>query len=215
MTRVHICIISLLVWGVLSCTPKKEFELPVLGRKNIVEKDINGTKTYDTLDHTIAPFSFVNQEGEEVNNQYVKGKIYVADFFFTSCPTICPRMKKQMTRVYEKYDGDSLFTILSHTIDPEYDTIQVLKEYSEAIGVGTPTWHFLTGDREEIYNLGETSYMIVAGEDENEPGGYIHSGAFILVDHLGRIRGVYDGTAEDQVSILLMDIDLLLNKLRE
>lgn len=165
----------------------------------------------DTVYHTIAPFSFYNQEGKLVNNQTVDGKVYVADFFFTSCPTICPVMKKQMLRVYEEFQDEPDFKILSHTIDPSYDTVALLKDYAMRLGVeDDETWHFLTGDREKIFEIGQTSYLTTAMEDKNEPGGLLHSGAFVLVDREGRIRGVYDGTEKVQVDRLIADIPLLL-----
>ena len=146
-----------------------------------------------------------------VSNEAVEGKVYVADFFFTSCPTICPIMKKEMLRVYGKFHNVPDFKILSHTIDPAYDTVALLKDYAMRLGVeDDATWHFLTGDREKIFEIGQTSYLTTAMEDKNEPGGLLHSGAFVLVDREGHIRGVYDGTQETQVNRLIADIPLLL-----
>jgi protein SCO1/2 len=197
----------------LSCNQKnRNFELPILGRKKIVETIENGIARTDTLDHTIANFVFHNQDSMAVSIDTYSGKIYVADFFFTSCPTICPTMKKQMLRVYEKYLENDTVGILSHTIDPTYDNVEVLKAYANALGVSAPKWNFVTGNQDDIYGIGESSYLVTAGEDDEAPGGYIHSGAFILVDHKQRIRGVYDGTLADQVDILLNDIDLLLRE---
>ena len=165
----------------------------------------------DTVYHQIAAFSFINQMGDTVNNQSVAGKVYVADFFFTSCPTICPIMKKEMLRVLEKYDGNPDFKILSHSIDPTYDTQEVLYDYAEKLGImDAKTWNFLTGDQERIFEIGQTSYLTTAMADQAEPGGFLHSGAFILVDQQGHIRGVYDGTKSDQVDRLLNDIPKLL-----
>lgn len=209
----------LLLTGVLffiACTEVKDsFELPVLGRKKVVEKEVNGQKVYDTIPHTIADFQFVNQDSAIISNETLKGKIYVADFFFTSCPTICPVMKQQMLRVYDEYGKNPDFAILSHTIDPEYDTVALLNDYAERLGASSDTWHFVTGDKDEIYQIAETSYMSVADEDESAPGGFIHSGAFILVDKDRQIRGVYDGTVEEQVDILIKDIERLLNSYDE
>lgn len=188
-------------------------ELPVLGRKKIVEKEVDGKMVMDTVDHQVADFAFFNQDSVLITNDSFKGQIYVSDFFFTSCPTICPKMKKQMLRVYDKYEKSPEVAILSHTIDPSHDNVQVLNEYAEALGVESSKWHFVTGDEDTIYELGEKSYMVTAGADEEAPGGYIHSGAFLLVDDLGRIRGVYDGTMEEQVDLLLDDMDVLLNEL--
>ena len=201
----------LLVFLLLGCTEaKNSFELPVLGRPKIVTREVNGEMISDTLSHRIDRFSFVNQDSVIVTNDTFKDKIYVADFFFTSCPTICPVMKQQMLRVYDKYREEDQLAILSHTIDPEYDTVGLLSDYASRLGVSSDKWHFVTGEKDEIYEIGESSYMVVANEDENAPGCFIHSGAFLLVDQQGQIRGVYDGTLEEQVDLLIKDISRLL-----
>ncbi|WP_215226029.1 SCO family protein [Echinicola shivajiensis] len=200
-----------LIWNCTSKTDKKE-QLPILGHKYTEEKTIDGNTVTDTVYHEIAPFSFTDQEGNIITKEDVKGKVYVADFFFTSCPTICPIMKSQMLRVYEKFKDNPDFKILSHSIDPTYDTVEVLKDYAERLGIkDASTWHFLTGDQEKIFEIGQTSYLATAMEDKNEPGGFLHSGAFILIDQEGHIRGVYDGTKEDQVNKLMKDIPKILN----
>jgi protein SCO1/2 len=122
-------------------------------------------------------------------------------------------MKKEMLRVFEEYDGNPEFQILSHSIDPTFDTQEVLLDYSQKLGIeDASTWNFLTGDQEKIFEMGQTSYLTTAMEDQAEPGGFLHSGAFILVDQNGFIRGVYDGTRTDQVDRLLNDIPKLLGK---
>jgi protein SCO1/2 len=206
------------LYGVLLVTligcsgTQNEEKLPVLGRKSVQEVMLNGTKTYDTTFHTIADFAFINQDSVEVSNETFKDKIYVADFFFTTCPTICPIMKTQMLRVYERYKDNDQVMFLSHTIDPDYDTVALLHDFAERLGVSTSRWHFVTGDKEAIYDIGQNSYMVTAMEDEDEPGGYLHSGAFILVDKDRKIRGLYDGTNEDQVNRLINDIPRLLQE---
>jgi protein SCO1/2 len=198
----------LFVWG---CTEVKDsFELPVLGRPKIVTKEVNGEIITDTIPHKIDSFSFVNQDSMIITNETFKDKIYVTDFFFTTCPTICPIMKQQMLRVYDVYKDNPTVAILSHTIDPEYDTVALLHDYADRLGVSSDTWHFVTGDKDAIYDIAETSYMVVANEDPSAPGGYIHSGAFLLIDQEGQIRGVYDGTMADQVDLLIKDIKRLL-----
>lgn len=211
---------GLLLWG---CTSNHTPEtLPYLGNKHTEEvavvDPVSADTIYqtDTVYHKIAPFSFLNQEGETITNKEVEGKVYVADFFFTSCPTICPIMKKEMLRVYEAYKDRPDFQILSHTIDPSHDTVELLKDYADRLGVeDASTWHFLTGDQEEIFEIGQTGYLATAMEDKNAPGGLLHSGAFVLIDQQGHIRGVYDGTKEEQVDELLADIPKLLNSHEE
>ena len=179
-------------------------ELPILGERYVDDNQ-------DTVYHSIGDFAFVNQVGDTIRKEDLAGKIYVADFFFTSCPTICPVMKKEMLRVYEQFKGDPNFRILSHSIDPSHDTQAVLKDYAEKLGVpDAATWNFLTGDQEKIFEIGQTSYLTTTMADDMEPGGFLHSGAFLLVDQQGRIRGVYDGTKTDQVDRLLADIPKLL-----
>jgi protein SCO1/2 len=179
-------------------------ELPILGERYVDDNQ-------DTVYHSIADFAFVNQIGDTIRKEDMAGKIYVADFFFTTCPTICPVMKKEMLRVYEQFKGEPNFRILSHSIDPSHDTQVVLKDYAEKLGVpDAATWNFLTGDQEKIFEIGQTSYLTTTMADDMEPGGFLHSGAFLLVDQQGRIRGVYDGTKTEQVDRLLADIPKLL-----
>lgn len=184
-----------------SCITKKEAPLPVFG-----EREVNGK---DTIYHTIANFKFVDQDSNEVTNDTYKGKIYVADFFFTSCRTICPIMKTQMLRVYDSIQNDPEVSLLSHTIDPEYDTVALLHDFAERLGVKSDKWHFVTGNKDEIYKLAQTSYFSTALEDKTEQDGFIHSGAFLLIDKDRRIRGKYDGTKEEDVNRLLADIQRL------
>lgn len=187
-------------------------ELPILGSREIVEKEIAGKTVIDTVYHSIPEFAFVDQDSSWVTEETVAGKIYVADFFFTTCPTICPLMKNQMMRVYDKYEDNPEVVLLSHSIDPVYDSVRVLKDFASRLGVKSEKWHFVTGKKEDIYSIGEKSYMVTTQEDENEPGGYIHSGAFILVDKERRIRGFYDGTVREDVDELMKDMDILLTE---
>jgi protein SCO1 len=209
MNRTNILLGILVALGI-SCQPASEktssAELPILGERYADDNQ-------DTVYHRIAAFAFVNQMGDTISNEDVEDKIYVADFFFTSCPTICPIMKKEMLRVYEKYKDQPNFLILSHSIDPTHDTQAVLKDYAEKLGVeDASTWNFLTGEQEKIYEIGQTSYLTTAMADQQEPGGFLHSGAFLLIDGKGRIRGVYDGTKSDQVDRLISDIPKLLKQ---
>lgn len=189
--------------SIISCDNSSR-KLPIMGERDFV----NGNSVY----HTIPDFSFVNQDSSIITNKTYEGKIYVADFFFTTCPTICPVMKKQMLRVYEKYKENPKVGILSHTIDPRHDSVKVLKEYATRLGINGKMWNFVTGEKSKIYEIGEKSYYVTAGEDSTAAGGIIHSGAFILVDTKRRVRGVYDGTKETDVTKLMKDMEVLLNE---
>lgn len=184
-----------------SCDPVKNNQrLPFMGNH-----DINGA---DTTYYTVGDFKLTNQDSVEVTANTYKGKIYIADFFFTSCPSICPVMNAQLLRVYEEIEALPNVMIVSHTIDPQHDDVSVLNTFASNLGVKGDKWHFLTGERDSIYALAYR-YMIIAGEDANAPGGFAHSGAFLLVDADQRIRGVYDGTEPKQVDLLIKDIAIL------
>lgn len=191
-----------LTWIMLvSACSTKEQKLPIFGQREVIGSD--------TVYHTIAPFSFVNQDSTLITNATFKDNIYVADFFFTSCRTICPIMKTQMLRVYEATAEMPDVKILSHTIDPEYDTVALLHDFAERLGVSSDRWHFVTGIKDSIYKIAQTSYFATAMEDKSEPDGFIHSGAFLLIDKKQRIRGKYDGTKEEDVNRLIVDIKRL------
>ncbi len=184
----------------ISCV-SKEKQLPIYGQRELVGSD--------TVYHKIAPFTFVDQDSAAVTNETFKDKIYVADFFFTSCRTICPIMKTQLVRVYELTKDMDDVLLLSHTIDPEYDTVALLHDFAKRLGVETKRWHFVTGVKDSIYKVAQTSYFATAMEDKTEPDGFIHSGAFLLIDKQGRIRGKYDGTKEEDVNRLVSEIKML------
>ena len=192
--------------GAWSCSKDKEAPLPVFGEREVVAKEVDGKKVMDTVYHTIAPFRFVDQDSAWITNETFKDKIYIADFFFTSCRTICPKMKTQMLRVYDSIQSMPDVLILSHTIDPEFDTVGLLHDFADRLGVKSDKWHFVTGVKDSIYNIAQTSYFATAMEDKTEPDGFIHSGAFLLIDKQGRIRGKYDGTMPEDVDRLIVDI---------
>ena len=199
----------ILVLLIVSCVTSKEEKLPIMGRKEITEKEVDGKLVADTIYHQIENFSFVNQDSVEITQDTFKDQIYIADFFFTSCPTICPIMKTQMLRVYDSIRLIDEVKILSHTIDPAHDTVALLKDFAERLGVVSSKWHFVTGEKEKIYQIGQRSYMVTTLEDSSQPGGFIHSGAFILVDKQRRVRGLYDGTKVAQVDRLIRELAIL------
>lgn len=141
---------------------------------------------------TVPSFSFTNQDGKTITNQDYEGKVYVAEFFFTTCPTICPKMNENMIKIQDEFYGNPNFGIASFSINPEYDTPEVLKAYAEKYGVAIPNWHMLTGDREAIYELANKGFNLYAAENKEIEGNFEHSGYFALVDQEGVIRSRYD-----------------------
>ena len=140
----------------------------------------------------VPQFSFTNQDGQTITNSDFDGKVYLLEFFFTTCPTICPRMSKNLVDIQNAFPNREDFGIASITINPENDTPEVLKQYAEAYGVTHPNWHFLTGDRDAIYELANVGFNLYAAQDPNVPGGFEHSGNFALVDQEGYIRSRHD-----------------------
>lgn len=173
----------------------------------------------------VPSFSFINQNGKIISNKDFKGKVYVVEFFFTSCPTICPKMHKNMLKIQDEFYGNPNFAIASITIDPKRDTQQKLKKYADEHGVTLKNWHFLTGDIDKIYELSNKGFKLYAGENEEAEGGFEHSGLFALIDKNGYIRSrtvttgenenpikFYDGLDVKQVQMLKEDIAKLLKE---
>lgn len=204
MERNYINIISAaLLFILFSCKGQDHYNLKYYGERTL---DTNG----DTIYYTVPDFSFTDQDGKEVTKSTVEGKVYVTDFFFTTCPTICPRMKDQMLRLYNEFKDEKDVKLVSHTIDPRHDSVAVLHDFAYNKLELTPgTWHFVTGEQQKIYDMAR-AYMVVAGEDGTAPGGYVHSGKFILLDRKGHIRGYYDGTDPLAVADLMRDMKTLL-----
>jgi protein SCO1/2 len=199
-----------------SCSSKNVKRLPILGNRDPVEKVVNGHTIVDTVYQTIPAFMFINQDNMPVSNKDFDGKIYVADFFFTSCPSICPVMHRNLLKIYEKFKGNPEVKILSHTIDSKYDTPPVLKKYAEKLGLKGTQWEFVHGSRDSIYSIAEKNYLVAVNEDtDKKSGGFIHQGWFILVDKEKRLRGAYDGTNDEQVKQLMSDMETLLNERHE
>jgi protein SCO1/2 len=188
--------------------------LPHYGIKIPTTKEVNGIIEPDTIYHEIPFWSFTNQDGKTVTQEDYDGKIYVADFIFTTCPTICPKMTTQMSLLQLKLDNPAFNDIgyVSYTVDPEHDTPDVLKEYGNEHGADFNRWTFLTGEKQKIYELGVYGYLVSAQEDVLAPGGFLHSEKFILVDWNRNIRGFYDGTDVNDVGRLAEDIKILLKE---
>jgi len=183
--------------------------LPIYGNKDTVTKVIDGKAIVDTIYQTLPAFKFVNQYGDSITNKSLKGDIYVADFFFTTCPSICPIMHRNMLTIYEEFKNVPDFKIISHTIDPKHDSVTVLKAYADKLGIKGNSWWLLQGKKEETYQLGEKNYLVAVKQDDGTPGGFVHQGWFVLVDKQQRIRGYYDGTVAKEVEKLVADIKTL------
>jgi protein SCO1/2 len=190
----------------------KPKQLDIYGARETVQKIVDGKKVIDTLYSTIPDFRLLNQDSTYITNKMFDGKIYVADFFFTSCPSICPIMHKNMLSVYNQFKDNNRILCLSHSIDFKNDTPSVLKQYSKRLGVQNSRWQFVTGSKEQIYPLAEKNYLTDVTVDKRVPGGFAHSGYLILVDGQRRIRGAYMGTCEDEAKRLSADIEVLLKE---
>jgi protein SCO1/2 len=195
-----------------ACTDKKAEEpdrLPVLGIKQAPP-----TTPADTLPDPVPSFRLTNQAGQTITNQTFAGKVYVTDFFFATCPSICPKMQSELLRVYEQFKGNPNVLFLSHTIDPAHDSIPVLRDYAERLGIRDASrWHFATAPHDTVMALAR-AYMTAAQVDKGVAGGYAHSGTFALVDSRRRIRGLYDGLEKSEVDRLIRELPLLLKEER-
>jgi protein SCO1/2 len=196
-----------LLAGLASCNvPNAQNQpLPVIGNREIVDGD--------TIYHTVPDFAFMNQDSQWVTNETFAGKAYVVDFFFTHCPTICPKVAKQMKRVHDRFLEEDRLLLLAHSIDPKRDTIGRLKWYADNLGVESSKWHFVTGVKDSIYAIAD-DYFSIAIENPDSPGGFDHSGRLILIDPQRRVRSFCDGTDAKSVDKFMLDIDKLLREMQ-
>jgi len=204
-----------LVFILVSCSAinEKKHVLPFIGNYDIEYKLIDGKEVSDTVYPTIPYFYFLNDDSVIVKSTEMEGKVWVVDFFFTTCPTICPTMTKNMQKLNAATkDLDDELQFISISINPQHDTPSILKRYRKHYKATASNWQFLTGKEAETHQLGIENFQIFAGRDEESEGGYAHSGAFTLVDKEGYVRGVYLGTDEKQVIQLEKDIRKLLKE---
>ncbi|HOA36966.1 MAG TPA: SCO family protein [Flavihumibacter sp.] len=162
----------------------------------------------------VQPFQFKDQNGVLIDNRTVDGKVYVAEYFFTTCPGICPKMNTNMKKVFEKYKNDPGFMILSHSVDPATDSVGRMKVYADSLGVNGGNWHFLTGPKDSLYLAARVSYLLDDPKNNNQAieDQFIHTQFFALVDKSGRVRRIYDGLKKDEVDQLIEDIPELLRE---
>lgn len=183
--------------------------LPVYQPSMVDKSLVDSTLYYKKKYHTIANFKLVNQNGDTITQANYKDKIYVADFFFTTCPTICPIMTKNMAEIQDAILNDPEIMLLSHSVTPVIDSVPQLKKYALEKGVVDSKWNLVTGDKKQIYELARKSYLAVKNDGDGGPYDMIHTENFILVDKEKRIRGFYDGTNPEDIDKLLADIKIL------
>ncbi|MGB1041813.1 MAG: SCO family protein [Tenacibaculum sp.] len=210
-------VIALLIVFILfafSCNTKKEIDkeltLPFFNSATLTPEWISeSSSSYNNI-HTIPAFNLINQDGKVITQKDYEGKIYVADFFFATCPGICPILEKNMSKIQEKYKADKDVLLLSHTVMPTKDSVAVLKKYAIDNAIDSKKWNVVTGDKKHIYDLARKAYF--ADEDfekTQDEDAFIHTENFILVDKKGRIRGVYNGTLALETKRLMRHIELL------
>nr|WP_299382579.1 SCO family protein [Allomuricauda sp.] len=188
---------------------KQKKTLPVFQPSMVDQELVDSTLHYKKKYHTIANFELINQNGEQITQKQYQDKIYVADFFFTTCPSICPIMTKNMAEIQEEIKDKNDVMLLSHSVTPEIDSVPQLKKYALEKGVDDTKWNLVTGDKKQIYQLARKSYLAVKTDGDGGPFDMIHTENFILVDKEKRIRGFYDGTNKEEIEKLLVDLEIL------
>jgi len=168
-------------------------------------------KRKDTIS-VVQPFSFVNQDGKTVTDRDVEGKVYVAEYFFTTCRGVCPRLNTNLRRIYDRFKNEKDFLILSHTCDPERDSVQQLKKYADSLGVNTSKWIFLTGRKDSLYTTARISYTIddPANNLKNIDDDFLHTQYWALVNRQGEVKKVYDGLKESEIKAMIKEIEKTL-----
>ena len=187
--------------------PKKT--LTIYNPSDVNPELVDSTVQYISKYHTIADFKFTNQNGKIITQKDYEGKIYVADFFFTTCPTICPKMTDNMVEVQKAIKNNPNVMLLSHTVTPDIDSVPVLKKYAIEKGVIDSKWNLVTGDKKDIYAIARKSYLAVKLGKPEELYDMVHTENFVLVDSKRRVRGFYDGTNSEEIKKLIEDIEWL------
>jgi protein SCO1 len=202
-------ILSIIIVSIIYSLLKPKRILPIYQPSQVNSEMVDTTIQYKKKYHAIADFSLTNQNGKTITQNNYKGKIYVADFFFTTCQTICPIMTKNMHEVQKRTITDNDIMFLSHTVTPEIDTVAQLKRYADEKGVNASKWNLVTGDKKQIYELARKSYLAVKDNGDGGPFDMIHTENFILIDKSRQIRGFYDGTNPEEIDRLIEDIKIL------
>lgn len=202
-------IISIIIFIAIYSLLKPQKSLKIFSPRDVNNELVDSTVQHIGYNHTIADFSFTNQNGKTITQKEYENKIYVADFFFTTCPTICPKMTDNMVWLQEKIKNNPKVMLLSHSVTPDIDSVRVLKKYALEKGVIDSKWNLVTGNKKDIYYIARKSYLAVKTNSSDELYDMVHTENFILVDQKRRIRGFYDGTDLEEVKKLLEDINYL------
>jgi protein SCO1/2 len=208
-----ILILPCIFWLFLIRGKNNYIPIEIFGPKEVATTTTNGVP--DTIYHTVGDFSLTDQYGRTVTNKTFDGKTYIADFFFATCKTICPKMTSELHDVQEKFQDDNDVLIISHTVNPEHDSVSVLYDYSNKYQAKKDKWYFVTGDKKQIYDLARNSYFITAMPGNGGENDFIHSEKIVLVDHDKRIRGYYDGTDHADMERLIDEIQVLKLEYRD
>lgn len=202
-------ILSVVIISIIYNVLNVKKPLPIYQPSQVNTEMVDSTIQHQKKYHRIADFSLTNQNGKTITQDTYKDKIYVADFFFTTCQTICPIMTDNMLKIQKKIIADNEVMLLSHTVTPKIDTVAQLKRYADEKGVNASKWNLVTGDKKQIYELARKSYLAVKDNENGGPFDMIHTENFMLIDKKRQIRGFYDGTDPEEIDRLLKDIKIL------
>lgn len=208
-------IISIIIISIFYNILKVDKPLPIYQPAMVNTELVDSTIQHQINYHKIADFSLTNQNGKTITQADYKDKIYVADFFFTTCQTICPIMTDNMEKIQKEIMNDDEVMLLSHSVTPDIDTVEQLKKYAIKKGVNDKKWNLVTGDKGEIYRLARKSYLAVKDDGMPDEYGMVHTENFMLIDKKGQIRGYYDGTKTEDITTLLKDIKKLKKEYEE
>lgn len=200
-----------LLLALLSCTQSSNRTLPIYNPSDLNPELVDISLRNQTENHTVAPFSLVNQNGKTITQDDYKDKIYVTDFFFTRCPGICLSMTNNMVKLQDEFINNDEVMLLSLSVTPVIDSISVLRQYATDKGVIDSKWNLATGDKKHIYELARKSYFAVVDKGDGGLQDFIHTPNFVLVDKEKQIRGIYDGTVDEEIKRLVNDIRILQN----
>jgi len=206
---ISLLIVSVIIISIFYSILKPKKVLPIYQPTQVSTELVDRTIQHKKKYHKIADFSLINQNGETITQENYKDKIYVADFFFTTCKTICPIMTKNMHIIQKNIITDNEVMLLSHSVTPEIDTVAQLKRYAKEKHVNSSKWNLVTGDKKQIYELARKSYLAVKDDGDGGPFDMVHTENFMLIDKKRQIRGFYDGTNLEDINRLLDDIAIL------